>query len=60
MNFYRSQQQAEENKEQQQKQQQHESLEFKEKLENMDNKLETIQKHIIDDTVKYVGAHEGI
>lgn len=54
MNFYRDQQAAEENK-----QQQHETIEFQEKLQNMDNKLETIQKHIIDDTVKYVGAHEG-
>lgn len=31
-----------------------------EKLDNMDKKLKTIEDLIIDETVKYTGAHEGI
>lgn len=31
-----------------------------EKLNNMDQKLKTIEDLIIDETVKYTGAHEGI
>lgn len=50
LNYYRNQQVED---------RQRESSEFEEKLQNMDTKLETIQKHIIDDAVKYVGAHEG-
>lgn len=29
------------------------------KLENMDQKLKTIEDLIIDETIKYTGAHEG-
>lgn len=36
------------------------SNEFSEtKLENMDKKLKTIEDLIIDETIKYTGAHEG-
>jgi len=31
-----------------------------EKLESMDKKLQSIEDFIIDETIKYTGAHEGI
>lgn len=30
-----------------------------EKLDNMDKKLQSIEDLIIDETIKYTGAHEG-